>query len=61
MPEDKSVSPHHTLHFSNDFATNWAPPYSLGETYYPAYYFKDTVDKVFEACENMLDKSILKF
>ena len=61
MPQDYSVSPYEDLRFSDSFATNWVPPYAIGQTYYPAYYFKDTVDTVAAACEDMLEKSRLRF
>lgn len=57
MPEKHSVSPYDPIHFSNSFATNWVPPYLINKTYYPAYYFKDTVDTVFNECKKIIDQS----
>ena len=60
MPEYKSVSPYDDIRFHRNFATNWVPPNLINYTYYPAYYFEDNTQSVFDKCclamENHLTK-----
>jgi hypothetical protein len=58
MPEYKSVSPYDDIRFHRNFATNWVPPDLINQIYYPAYYFEDTTQSVFDKCSLAIENHL---